>query len=208
LVEYHLDVTLDVARSRFRKESPQEMAENAGAFFDAGTGLLRVWHLGQEYLVSYPDGEVRCEAGPRDVPIVTQIVILHYLETAQGAPLRNQLISFKELPGGQIYIEPFRKRAILPLTRVFGDCPGTLIRAAAALRGTPGDLGDVSVTIPVFERVPITYVVWAGDDEFSPSGNVLFDASAPAYLPTEDYAVLAGLVVWELKKTAGRLPTG
>jgi hypothetical protein len=46
----------------------------------------------------------------------------------------------------------------------------------------------------------VTFVLWGGDDEFPPSGNILFDSSAPQFLPTEDFAVLASLLVAELKR--------
>jgi len=42
--------------------------------------------------------------------------------------------------------------------------------------------------------VPITFVLWRGDEEIPPSGNVLFDASIPSYLPVEDIAVVCGAV--------------
>jgi len=83
----------------------------------------------------------------------------------------------------------------------FGQFPEKLKIAAELLGGRISSLGDICVTIPVFPSIPLTFVLWLGDEEFPPSGNILFDASAPFYLPTEDYAVLAGLTVYELKKT-------
>ena len=56
----------------------------------------------------------------------------------------------------------------------------------------------MAVTIQVFPSVPVTFVLWRGDDEFSPSGSVLFDSTISQYLPTEDVAVLAGMLVGKL----------
>jgi len=41
-------------------------------------------------------------------------------------------------------------------------------------------------------------VVWRGDAEFPPDGNVLFDGSVSEYLPVEDTVILAETVVWKL----------
>ncbi|MCL6560367.1 MAG: DUF3786 domain-containing protein, partial [Firmicutes bacterium] len=56
---------------------------------------------------------------------------------------------------------------------------------------------------PFFPLVPVTYVLWLGDDEFPASGTVLFDSTASTHLATEDYAFIAGMGVFELKKAAG-----
>ena len=155
--------------------------------------------MNQEHRVQYPSGEVYLPQGG-EAPIVNKILILHYLEHAEGVPLHHKWISFKEIPGGQIYINPFYNRAIRPLIKLFGCDPQGLITAGFALGGKKENLGDASVAVPVFPMVPVAYVIWEGDEEFEPSGNILFDESAPHYLPLEDYAVIAGLAVFELRK--------
>jgi hypothetical protein len=45
-------------------------------------------------------------------------------------------------------------------------------------------------------------VMYVEDDEFPASANVLFDAAASHYLPTEDLAVLGGLLASQLVKAA------
>lgn len=66
-------------------------------------------------------------------------------------------------------------------------------------------MGDASVLIWAFPRVPIGLVLWKGDEEFPPAGNILFDSSIPAYLPVEDIVVLTETVVWKLIKAGARL---
>ena len=53
-----------------------------------------------------------------------------------------------------------------------------------------------------FPRVPITLVLWRGDDEFPPDGNILFDRSISDYLTTEDVNVLCETIAWTLVKSA------
>jgi hypothetical protein len=197
------DVTLEIAQSKLGGSEPQNIAQAAAVQYDAAAGEFTVPYLNQEYRVRYPSGEVYLPQG-EDAPIVNKILILHYLEHAEGVPLRHKWISFKEIPGGQIYINPFYNRAIRPLIKLFGGDPQGLIAAGSALGGKKEILGDASVAVPVFPMVPVAYVIWEGDEEFEPSGNILFDESAPHYLPLEDYAVIAGSAVFELRKQLGQ----
>jgi hypothetical protein len=199
------DVTLEIAQRKLGELEPQHAASLAAVEYDAAGQEFTVPFINREYQVRYPSGEV-CLPVPdgdpaqSEVQIATKILILHYLACAEGVPLHDKWISFKEIPGGQVYINPFYNRAIRPLIKIFGKDPQGLIAAGRALGGRKGDIGDASVVIPVFPMVPVAYVVWEGDEEFEPSGNILFDESAPSYLPLEDYAVIAGAVVFELRK--------
>lgn len=189
------------ALAKFQAASLDEMARYCG--YPVEGNLFHVNFLGQQFTVEYPSGKFDPEPAPDgELPIFAQILVLHYLADCQGTAEQGKLISYKELPGGSIYIQPFTNRAINPLVRIFGAKPERLLEVSAQLGGKPVRLGDAAVIIPVFPHIPVTLVLWEGDDEFPPSGNILFDASAPAILPTEDYAVLAGFVVATLKKLA------
>ena len=56
------------------------------------------------------------------------------------------------------------------------------------------------MTINAFDQVPITLVLWKGDEEVAPNGNILFDANISDYLSTEDVTVLSETIVWKLVK--------
>lgn len=196
----NLDVTYEYAVNKLAGKEPVEVARNAGAGYDPEIRMFKVIYLGETFTVSFPDGAVNLPGKDQEVPIVTKILILHYLATANGAPLQNKYISFKELPDGAIYIEPFTNRAIRPMLKYFADYQREFVDLAKTLDAREESLGDTSVTVFPFPRVPITYVIWSGDDEFPASGNILFDASAPCYLPTEDYALLSGLIIHHLGK--------
>jgi hypothetical protein len=43
-------------------------------------------------------------------------------------------------------------------------------------------------------------VLWKGDEEVSPNGNILFDANISDYLSTEDVTVLCETITWKLVK--------
>lgn len=167
---------------------PGDVARRSRSAFDGHYFTVR--YLGRDYRIAHPSGTVESE-GLEAVPIVDRILILHYLLNATGVPLSGREISFKEVPGGLIYLRPYEERVIRPLVRWFGADPSSLVVAAAGLGGVQGSRGDACVTIPVFPMLPLTFILWRGDEELPPSGSVLYDSTASFYLPTEDLVVVA-----------------
>lgn len=160
--------------------------------------VIVVEYLNQSYLVTVPEIEISLTDSGDEVPIRDKVLILHYLALAKGTLATNKLISFKELPGGTNYFPAFYQRAIKPLLDYFGKEPRLLVAAAEKLGGHKADYGDVAVTINAFSRVPITIVLWQGDDEFAPQGSIIFDATISDYLSTEDINVLCDTITWRL----------
>lgn len=197
----NLEPAIRKAREDFGRRDPEAMAVNARVPF--ARGRFQLSFLGEEYLIRHPQGEVEYAAQEQEVALPAQIVLLHYLAQTTPAAPEGGLISFKELPGGNIYVGPFTNRAIRPLLKYFGAQPEQLLAAGEKLGGKPAGVGGFSVTVPALPKIPVTFVVWPGDEEFPPSGNVLFDSSAAKHLPTEDYVVLCGLVLDRLRKTGG-----
>ncbi len=197
-IPYNLGVTLDKAQKRFAAADPVFMSQKSGVSYDPGEKVFALPFINEKYNITHPQGEVKGEE-EGEVNIIFQILYLHYLSDASGMPLKKDWISFKELPGGQIYITPFQNRAVKPFTKVFGNQPESFTRAAENLGGEKAAYGDYSYVLPVFPRVPVMFVLWQGDEEFPASGTILFDATAGSYLPTEDYAMLSGLLVSKLK---------
>jgi hypothetical protein len=204
MANYNLDKTWEVAKFNLMNCDPLEVARKAKVEYDQLSKTFKLPFLGNIYSIRFPDGEVNALKGNAEVSLTNRILMLHYLTTANGQPLVKNWISFKELPDGAIYNEPFTRRTIKPMLDTFSDNPQNLVRLAEEIGGKAGDIGDVSVTLPVFPQVAITYVIWEGDEEFPATGTVLFDGSAKAYLPTEDYALLSSAIIWELKSKLKR----
>jgi hypothetical protein len=160
--------------------------------------LVIVEYLNQSYQVTFPDIGVSLVDSKAEVSIKDKILILHYLAQAKGIPIANKSIAFKELPEGANYFPTFSKRSVEPLVSHFGKEPHRLISAAEKLGGNKADYGDAAVTISAFSRVPVTLVLWQGDEEFPPRGNILFDATISSYLSTYDITALCETITWKL----------
>jgi hypothetical protein len=152
--------------------------------------------------ISWPELVFSFEDTGEELPIQQQILILHYLRgtlRSQGAAVTGEWIAFQEVPDGKFYLDAFHRRARNPLVQTFGNDPEKLIELAAGAFGAiPSDQGDLSVVIKAFPLVPIVLMIWKGDDEFPPEGNILFDKNIPGILSAEDIAWLSGMVIYPL----------
>jgi hypothetical protein len=64
--------------------------------------------------------------------------------------------------------------------------------------GTRLARGDLAFEVRPLPRVPLTIVLWRGDEEVADGGTLLFDSSATAFLP-DLLQELAWLTVWRLR---------
>lgn len=196
--QYNLGVARRMAVETLAAAEPSKVSLHSGAIYTQEQDSYILPYLNRSYLISRGSGAVTNMADGSGVSPYLEVIFLHYLITADGTPLHNEWITFKELPGGSIYGEPYRKRTIVPLIRYFGGKPEKFREVALSLGGTEYNYGDLSLLFRPFPRIPMVFVLWKGDDEFAPSAGILYDACAGHYLPTEDYALLPGLIIWEI----------
>jgi len=162
---------------------------------------VRFWD--KDYVVHYPEVSVEEVEASQESPIAIKILILRYLINADGSPLADSWVAFREFPGGRVYDAAFRQRANLRLAQTFGRDLDGFMAAAEVLGGTRLTYGDASFLFPIFPRLRLAAVLYLADEEFPASANVLFDAAASHYLPTEDLAVLGGMLAGRLVKAGG-----
>ena len=190
------------------KSGPGERAARGGGRFESGIdgeGRILLPYLGRGLSFSVSRGAIELQNGGEPLSLREEILVLHYLEKASGIPATGQWVSFAEIPGGTFYHPVFLLRGKVPLVRHFGkDGQRLLTLAADEMGGKPLALGDVGVGIQAFPRVDVGLVLWKGDEEFPPEGNILFDSSITGYLPVEDIVILAETVVWKLVKAGHR----
>jgi len=193
------ELAVQLAREQLASPAQiEQICRRSGASYIPSQNAIALQYLGQEHLVLLPAIEVLLAGGEKELPLSDKILILHYLTGATGTPKSNRLITFKELREGAAYFPTFYKRTIKLMLDSFSQEPQRLLDVAGALGGSRADFGDAAVTIPAFPQVAVTLVVWQGDDELAPEGNILFDSTIADYLPTEDITVLCQTIVLRL----------
>ena len=157
---------------------------------------LSVKFLADEYFVDLEARKIESLACNVPAKDFTAILILHYCaQSIKGLPqVTGEWLTFKELVRIEGYEAVFRQRSIAPIIRKYGKKPDALYEALKRLPGEKGNAADASVILETFPSVPVLIEIWAGDEEFGPEANILFDKSVTLIFCTEDIVVLAGLV--------------
>jgi hypothetical protein len=199
-----------LARERLAEIKDIELqCRKSGARYLPEENSIVLAHLNRNYKISLTDDEVSLVDSAEAVPLRDKILLLHYFTRARGTPLSGKMITYKELQEGINYYPTFFKRAIDPIVNNFKDKPEKLLEIASTMGGRMAEYGDCAVTIKAFPYVLLTIVLWRGDNEFPPDGNILFDSTIPDYLPTEDVTILCEVIAWKLVRllrTGGDTP--
>lgn len=193
-----------------RRADIEERARKSGASFEKrgdGTFLISLSFLSRCCIIDFPQITITYQDEQGEVPLWSKIVVLHYLINAQGLAPTGDWISFRQISGGDFYYPAFEKRSEKPLLSFFAERMDLFQQCALALGGEKTPAGDMGIIIPALPRVPLALIFWRGDEEFPPEARILFDSTIPAYLSTEDVAVLSQQAVYRLIALAG-LMTG
>ncbi|HUV24817.1 MAG TPA: DUF3786 domain-containing protein [Methanomassiliicoccales archaeon] len=154
--------------------------------------------LGKDYLVNIGNKEITLRG--EEVPPFIAVLILHYLRGCGPRRPSEEFITFREIPGGEMYYPAFKKRAIDRIARTFGRRSQRLLKAGVHLDAERLEMGDASIEVRAFPKISVAVVVWEGDEEVPASANILFDSAAPEILPMEDLSVVGNLVASILVK--------
>jgi hypothetical protein len=200
--DYKAAIALAVAE--LQQVNPKRLENRTGAqhFVEAAREGLILPYFGQARRITWPEVSVTPGNSGGEISLPEQILILHYLLNASGDLPTGRTIDFRQVPEGGFYWSAFISRAHKPLLSTFGHDLDLYVKVAASLGGESVPLGDAAARFMALPRVPITHVLYGGDEEFPPEATILFDETIPRYLPTEDIAALAGASVYRLMGAA------
>ena len=186
---------VDRARNALHNVNPTGLARRTGCLHEAD-GTLRLALFQEDYTIEPADWTIRRRDTGDEPTEFTQALILTYLVTADGTPPSGRWIGYRDLPDGMFYAQAFRGYAELRLARELGDDGLACFRAAAAaLGGTPIEIGDAGYAFPALPRVHLGAVYWLGDEDFPSRTSILFEDTAPHYMSTDGLAVLGSHLV-------------
>jgi len=142
---------------------------------------------------------------PVQANFLQQLCILAYLIGAKDMPLSNKLVKVQSLPGGQFFFRGPHELPTKKIEQAFGDEPQLLYKAAESFNAANKEFGDASVEVIVLPRVPLTFVVWAADEEFDSRATILFDQTASEHLLLDALLAATNLAVDALIKASAQV---
>lgn len=191
---------LKIGLEIFDRKDPGRVAEKAGARL-IGRSIV-IPHLDREIVFNVDTHRFSIHETGEEAPIWIAILVLHYLNNADGRQPVGRLKHFREFKEGHFYEPAFNRRTKDILISFFGENPAALVKAGKKLRGKILQTGDAAVELSYFPCLPITCIMWKGDEEFPPEASVLFDETADIFFSAEDMAVAGQMAVLELLKAA------
>jgi hypothetical protein len=157
---------------------------------ETGWFELEVWS--RPVRVSFPTYQAYDSATQQTISPFTAALLLYYFTTADGTPPTGRWVAFSDLPDGRFYNQAFQGYTGAELARHFKTDLTAFLGQAEKAGGIPqpGAPGDAAFYFQALPRISLMVVCWQGDEDFPSNFQVLFDASAPHYLPTDGYAIL------------------
>ena len=194
--------------AEYQAMQPEYISSHLELPFDGFGRSFRVRFMEREYSVSHPDFFIRCLDGEEGIAVLcrdihAKILLLRYLTEGDRMQATGNLLSYRDLPWGEVYYRQFYGRCILRLARSFGNRLEEFRGIMEGLKGIPREYGDVSYEFEFMEGLRLCFVLWAGDEEFPPSAQILFSDNFPLAYAAEDAAYI-GDVVLDYMKSAVR----
>jgi len=185
---------LDVLRNEISVTQPGRLVVNCG-----GTLVdqqIRLTYWGQEVGISWPDLKARKMSDGSECSVYDAGMLLYYLREADGTPMAEQWIGYRELPGGNFYSQAFQGYSGDRLASAYGEKPEAYVKVAHILEGiTLTGLPGLAFAFLPLPHIRLAAILYPGDEEFAARASVLFDAAASHYMTTDGLALLgAGLV--------------
>lgn len=173
-----------MVREGWPRVNPLVVAAKSGAVWEGDRLRLSFFNL--PLRVHHPSAEVDGE-----IPEWLQLVIFHYLLTADGTAVADEWIALRQLPGAYFHEAGFHSQTLEPLAQGLGRDVAGFHHSALSLGGTTiTRTGDAAYRFLAFPHLPLACILYLADEEMPASVSILFDRSASHYLPTEDLVVV------------------
>ena len=181
----------------FRSLDPREAAERTGAKWDGKEFYVNL--LGREFAISHPEYALRALDGGNLPPLPTQTFLLRYLLESKNVAWRGDWKTFREMPWGEMYIQPYTGRVLTRAAYTFGFRLAAFRAAAEKMGAQSVKHGDAGYEFPLIGSFKMRFLIWEGDDEFPPSAQVLYTDNFAEGFAAEDRVVAGDILITTIK---------
>ncbi len=194
----------------YKEMDPKEISERTGFPYEEETGLFTVNLMGSKYLVSFPDYEIHHEEDsvgvyPLDDAMNAKILIIRYMTERQTVPSSGKFLTYHGVPWGEVYFRQFQGRCLMRLAFSYGNKLEMFQKVMEHLGAERSAEGDCAYTLEFMEQFFVKFILWAGDDEFPPSAQILFSDNFAVSFAAEDLAVVGDISINMMKALEKKL---
>lgn len=179
---------------RFAALNPREAAARTGVPFDGEAFALRL--VDRDYRIFWP--AYRIEAGEGGFALQNlpaQTFLLRYLLEGKAVAPGGTFKTFREMPWGELYIQPFTGRCLTRAAYTFGTKLPKFAAAMEKLGAQKLPHGDAGYALELLPGFTMQLLLWAGDDEFPPSAQILYSDNFETAFAPEDRVVAGDLLI-------------
>lgn len=179
----------------FQQMDPEDAVRRLEIPFDGNAFTVRF--LNQTYTITWP--EYTISSGDPDAfalgRLQAQTFLLRYLLTGKHLPATGAWKTFRQLPWGEVYLQPFNGRCIRRSAVIFGRDLNKFAAASRKLGGVELNQGDRGFEFAIVQDYRIRVIVWEAAEEFAPNAQILFsDNFAAGFLADESVAAAEHLI--------------
>lgn len=180
-----------------KDRNPEEIAKYARADYLSEAGILKISSFGQEADIRLPGYEIQ-----QSLDQWHHLVLLHYLDMADGAPLTGEWMTLGDMKDGMIRGTKFDRTADEHIGKLVGAQAPERAKLMCERLGAEivQSRADLCAVIPVFPCWPVMLNIWFADDEFDGTARMLVDKAADHYLTVEDAVTVGEVIISRLRE--------
>ena len=169
---------------------PAAVCRAAAASYNGASGAYTVRSLGMDVVVSLKQRDIAGSSPGSDsllrrLGYFFDLSVLWYLVSAKDIACTNRFVNLRDMRGGEIFTKGSH---LLPLDRIavqYGKDREGFLKRGAELGGEAMSIGDASVKLFPFQRIPACMTLWLADEEFPARADLLFDSTCGLQVPVD-----------------------
>ncbi len=185
-----------IYKEQFEKMDPEAMSKKSGVPFDGEK--FTIFYLGRTVTLTFPDMETVYEDGSKPGDYV-KILLVRFVMSGVSAPSTGKFLSYQEVPWGETYLDAFRRRCINRFSGTYGYNTEGFVNSCEVIKAKKITGADFAYEIEFLPGFFVRLLLWAPDDEFGPTSQILFSDNFPLAFTAEDLAVVGDVVMNALK---------
>lgn len=200
------DVPFAQYLEQFEAIDPSEAAQRCGIPYDAEKKIFTMRMLQKTYEINWPDCEVTCtdkkdgEFAIMEEDVAAKIFAIRYILRGVKAESTGKYLTYRELPNGDLYFKQFQGRCLMRLAFGFGFKLDQFAAICEKMGAKKLTYADVSYELEFINGHYVRFLLWAGDEEFPPSSQIVFSDNFPLSFETYDLAVVGDISITTFKK--------